>query len=262
MPIRFRQAHLSDSSDSDAVFAWMMWVVDMTDPFASMFKLNRAYYESIDGGEQMLRMLITFIHQKYPDIPVFVDCKRGDIDRTQEQYGKAHLRLDDADGMTYSPYMGKSTLASLVSSAHYGRKALVGLGRTSNPDAWEMQDVIVRGDRRYWEHIVDCIMTWSIELNVVKDAGVVMGAAYMTDATHAYSEHLKRCREIVGNRLWFMIPGIGAQKGLVEETVKAAFLGAGSVAINSSSGITNAEDPAGAAEKTRDEIRAASGILH
>ncbi len=258
MPARFK-VNVSNSSD---VFAWMMWVVNETVPFASMFKLNRAYYESIDGGEQMLRQLIASIHGMYPDIPVFVDCKRGDIDRTQAKYGQAHLGLDGAHGMNYNPYMGKSTLASLVSSAHCG-EALVGLGRTSNPDAWEMQDVIVRGNRRYWEHIVNCIMTWSIELNVVADAGVVMGAAYMTDdATHAYSEHLKRCREIVGNRLWFMIPGIGAQKGLVEETVKAAFLGAGSVAINSSSGITNAEDPAGAAEKTRDEIRAASGILH
>ncbi len=44
-------------------------------------------------------------------------------------------------------------------------------------------------------------------------------------------------KEIVGDRLWFLIPGIGTQGGFVGETVRTAYAGPGSIAINSSSEI-------------------------
>jgi orotidine-5'-phosphate decarboxylase len=78
------------------------------------------------------------------------------------------------------------------------------------------------------------------------------------------SRHLTRCREIVGDKLWFLIPGVGAQGGCVEETVRAAYCGPGSIAINSSSeidfasaGEDFAQAAAGKAEELRDQINAA-----
>ena len=119
-----------------------------------------------------------------------------------------------------------------------------------------------------WEFMAGTILKWAKELDVVADAGLVMAAAYKDprDPKKIFSFHLSQVRKIVGNELWFLIPGIGTQGGFVEETVRAAFTGPGSIAISSSSDITFAssdEDFAQAAamkaKELRDQIRAAGG---
>ncbi|MFH0890548.1 MAG: orotidine-5'-phosphate decarboxylase [Candidatus Liptonbacteria bacterium] len=257
IPIHFRkeagQAWVS-------VLLWMMWVVDQTAPYACMFKLQYAHWSAIDGGLEALQALVAYIHLRYPMIPVFLDCKNGDIDRTQRQYARAHFLLERVDGMNYNGYMGRSTLQALVDPNYPGR-ALVGLGRTSNPEAWEVQDRILQDGRHVWEAAVGDILHWSGEFGVLESAGVVMGAAHEdpSDASKIYAKHLVQARQIVGDALWFLIPGIGTQGGFVEETVATSFRGPGSIAINSSSGIILARDPAEAAGELREQIRAAGG---
>jgi orotidine-5'-phosphate decarboxylase len=154
-------------------------------------------------------------------------------------------------------------MAALVDKENLGR-ALVGLCYTSNPDARQVQDLWVPGattDGAYlWEYFAEWILQWAEELGVVENAGLVMAAAYRTkkDAREIYSRHLTRCREIVGNKLWFLIPGIGAQGGFIKETVRTAYVGPGSIAINSSSEIDFASagpDFAEAAAKKAMELR-------
>ncbi len=226
------------TSVADAVLLWMMRIVDATAPYALMYKPQHAHWSAIPGGLEALRTLIAYIHLKYPDIPVFMDCKRGDIDRTQQQYREAHFTLEGADGMNYNGYMGSDTLANLVDQNHLGR-ALVGLGRTSNPKAWAVQDRLLQDGRRVWEASVQDILDWSEEFGVINDAGVVMGAAHKdpNDPDKVYSQHLIRAREITGTRLWYLLPGIGAQEGFVKETILAAYQGRGTIAVGSSSAI-------------------------
>jgi hypothetical protein len=116
--------------------------------------------------------------------------------------------------------------------------------------------------------MAETILKWAKELGVVADAGLVMAAAYKDprDPEKIFSFHLSQVRKIVGNELWFLIPGIGTQGGFVEETIHAAFIGPGSIAISSSSDIifaSSGEDFAEAAarkaEELRDQIRAAGG---
>lgn len=236
-------------------FNWMQDVVDKTASCTSMFKPQHAHWEALPGGVATLKHLVKYIHATYPDIPVFMDCKRGDIDRTQQQYRVAHFDIEGADGMNYNGYMGRGTLEKLIDRKHPGR-ALVGLGRTSNSDAWEVQDRMGADGLTAWEFMVDRIYVWSKELGVLADAGVVMGAAHKNHNAPdgIYSAHLSRARELVGYDLWFLIPGIGTQGGFIEQTVKAAYVGPGSIAINSSSGIIFADAPAGAAEELRDSV--------
>ncbi len=250
------------STPDKAVFTWMNDIVHATAEFASMFKPQRAHWEAIPNGEVALRRLVEVIQLYYPDIPVFLDCKRGDIDRTQKQYREAHFTLDGVDGMNYNGYMGKDTLRSLIDPEHMGR-ALVGLGRTSNPEAWEVQDQQLKDGPCLWEFMVERIALWSQEFGVIENAGVVMGAAHKhpTDQERILSWHLSRARQIVGDVLWFLIPGIGKQGGAVEETVRASYRGPGSIAINSSSDIIFASSGNDFAEaaglkamKLRDEI--------
>lgn len=245
-----------------ALTTWMSHIVDATAPYASMFKPQRAHWEKIDDGIEAMRDVIDYIHLNHPEIPVFVDCKRGDIDRTQTHYREAIFTKDGADGMNYNGYMGSDTLKSLVDPAFLGR-ALVGLGRTSNPAAWEVQDRVLHDGRLLWEATVEDILNWSTQFGVLENAGVVMGAAHKhpDHPLLVYSSHLKRAREITGDKLWYLIPGVGTQGGFIEETVKAAYRGPGSIAINSSSGITNtsrgenfAEAAGEKARELRDEI--------
>ncbi|MFH1367321.1 MAG: orotidine-5'-phosphate decarboxylase [Patescibacteria group bacterium] len=242
---------------------WMCKIVDVTAGFVSLFKLQRAHYEAIINGESALRGITIHIHDKYPDIPVFLDCKRGDIGRTQERYRVAHFGVDMTDGMNFSPYMGKDCMEYLVDNKNYPGRAIVGLCYTSNPSAREVQDVRMEDGRYYWELIAEKTLKWAEDLGIVDNAGLVMAAAYEhpKGTGNISSYHLLRCREIVGDKLWFLIPGIGTQGGFIEETVKAAYTGPGSIAINSSSGIIFAsqdndfaEAAAQKAKELRDEI--------
>lgn len=235
---------------------WMKWVVDETAPYTSIYKPQRAHWEALLNGENQLRMVVNHIHENYPDIVVFLDCKRGDIDRTQERYRDTHFEIDLVDGMNFSPYMGKDTMEALVNKENLGR-ALVGLCYTSNPKARETQDVILANGERYWEFMAKTILRWSQELRVTENAGLVMAAAYdyPKGSGEVYSTHLRRCREIVEDLLWFLIPGVGTQGGFVQETIKAGFVGWGSIVISSSSGIIFAENPHKEAEKLHEEMK-------
>lgn len=255
------------TSDWSAVLIWMQETADATADVASMFKPQSAYWEAIDGGTKALNAFADYLVYKHPNVVRFLDCKRGDIDRTQSQYGKAHLDLQGFDGMNYNPYMGEATLKSLIDTNHMGR-GLVGLGRTSNKEAWAIQDLVQCDGRRLWEVVVQNILDWSTKFGVLADAGVVMGAAHRdpNDPAVISSQHLARARAIVHSYLWLLIPGIGNQGGFIEETIRAAFAGPGSIAVNSSSGIifaSQGQDFAEAARseaiRLRDAMRAAGG---
>jgi orotidine-5'-phosphate decarboxylase len=251
---------MSISKDWEKVLEHMAKIVDATAEHACMFKPQRAHYEAITNGEEALRQLIGYIHSNYPDTPVFLDCKRGDIDRTQKQYAKAHFELDDVDGINFNPYMGKDCMLSLVDPKYPGR-ALVGVCYTSNPGARQIQDLVLGtfdgAPVALWEQIAEFIVQWARESDlpgVLENAGLVMAAAYKKKGA-IYSEHLKKCREIVGDKLWFLIPGVGTQGGYAEETVNASFCGFGSIAVNSSSGIIFASQGNDFEERAAEEAK-------
>ena len=248
---------------ADEVNLWMKRIVDATADFASMFKPQSAHWEAIPGGVEALQDLVAHIHKDHPEVPVFLDCKRGDIARTQQQYRVAHFDNAGVDGMNFSPYMGKDCMAALVDKENLGR-ALVGLCYTSNPDARQVQDVLMADGRPSWEHYAEWILQWATELGVVENAGLVMAAAYEKPkkSGNVYSAHLTRCREIVGDKLWFLIPGVGTQGGFVKETVKCAYTGPGSIAINSSSEIDFASSGADFAQAAGQKARELRDLIN
>jgi uridine monophosphate synthetase len=79
--------------------------------------------------------------------------------------------------------------------------------------------------------------------------GLVIGATY--------PEVLKRVRRIVP-RMWFLLPGIGAQGGDLEASLRAGLTREGTgVLVNVSRGISQAADPGKAALEFRDRINEA-----
>jgi orotidine-5'-phosphate decarboxylase len=244
--------------DGEGFRMWMTKIALATGKYASMFKPQSAHWEAVSGGAEALKKMTEQIHAEFPGI-VFLDCKRGDIARTQKQYGVACFNNLGVDGMNFSPYMGRDCMAALVDKANLGR-ALVGLCYTSNPDAREVQDVRLADGRCFWEFIAERTLAWAEALGIVENSGLVMAAAYENPkgSGNVYSEHLTRCRQIVGDKLWFLIPGIGTQGGFIAETVRKAYVGLGSIAINSSSEIdfaSSGEDYAEAAAEKAKELR-------
>jgi orotidine-5'-phosphate decarboxylase len=237
---------------------WMKAIVDATAPYATMFKPQKAHWEAFVGGDYALAEVITYIHKRYPGIVVFEDCKRGDIGRTQERYRMSVFEFDGADGANFSPYMGRECMEYFVDQNHKER-SIVGLCYTSNPSAREIQNQKLESGEYLWEFIARRTLAWADELGVTENAGLVMAAAYEEEKGTGVikTDHLIRCREIVGDKFWFLIPGVGTQGGFAKETVAASFAGFGSIAVNSSSDInfaSSGRDFAEAAAKKAKEL--------
>jgi len=169
---------LRTSSDDEVpfgtIFRWMAEIIDATAPYSCMYKLQRAHYEAIPSGELALRAIVRYLRENYPEILIFLDCKRGDIGRTQARYRKAHFYLDNVDGINFNPYMGFDCMSGLVNEEIKSKgKAIVGLCYTSNPAAREIQDVRLHNGKFLWEYIAEKVLEWSEKLGVQENAGLV-----------------------------------------------------------------------------------------
>src|SRR5438445_118347 len=86
-----------DSSD----YSLLQKVVDDTHDLVAAYKINSAFFEAEGAtGWDSLKKLVKHIKQKYPDIPVIIDAKRGDIGNTNEAYVKAIFEDLGADATT------------------------------------------------------------------------------------------------------------------------------------------------------------------
>lgn len=243
--------HLTASS-------WMMEVVDATAPLTSMYKLQRAHYEAFPRGEHAMRSIITYIRARHPDVPIFVDAKRGDIDRTQRKYRSAIFDADGADGTNVSCYMGSTPFLNMFDPEHPER-AIVNLVYTSNPGAREIQEALMADGDPFWLFMAKKTLAWGAECGA-QNVGFVMAAAYERDG-NVYNDHLRRCRALDNGAVWYLMPGFGTQGGFVEASVQAAWTGWGSVAFSASSNISNKDDPGKAAEELHGQIADAIGAL-
>ena len=229
----------------DAIFEFCRDIVDATAPFACAFKPQIAHF-SAHRAEEPLERLIAHIHARHPGLPVILDAKRGDIGSTADQYAREAFERYRADAVTVNPYMGFDSLQPYL--AHAG-KGVVVLCRTSNPGGSDLQFLEVDGSPLY-EHVAQLAAgRW----NAGGQLALVVGATFPRE--------IERVRALVGD-MPLLIPGVGAQGGDVEATVRAGRTAAGTgMLINSSRAIIYAgggEDfaaaAAAAAQATRDLI--------
>ncbi|HKB48071.1 MAG TPA: orotidine-5'-phosphate decarboxylase, partial [Ktedonobacterales bacterium] len=191
-------------------------IIDATADLVCAFKPNSAFYEAYGPpGLRALVRTIAYIHARYPEVPVLLDAKRGDIGSTSRAYARAAFDAFDADAVTLHPYLGHKALAPFLERAD--RLSFI-LCRTSNPGADELQELRVRADGMpvagsdsgplYLTVAHQVASEWNVHGN----CGLVVGATY--------PEELRRVRAQVG-RLPILVPGIGTQGGDLEATVRA-----------------------------------------
>jgi orotidine-5'-phosphate decarboxylase len=231
----------------EAIFEFCRDIVDATAAYACAFKPQIAYF-SAQRAEPQLEQLIAHIHVRHPGVPVILDAKRGDIGSTAAQYASEAFERYQADAVTVNPYMGFDSLQPYLE--HRGKGVIV-LCRTSNPGGSDLQFLEAGGQPLYQTVARLAADKW----NASGQLGLVVGATFPRE--------IEVVRGLVGD-MPLLVPGIGAQGGDIEATVKAGRTAAGSgMLINSSRAIIYAgsgEDFAQAAglaaRHTRDAINA------
>ena len=241
-PAKF-PAHLKERPD--AIFEFCRAIVDATADMACAFKPQIAYFASARAEEQLER-LVAHVRAAHPAVPVILDAKRGDIGSTAEHYAREAFERYAAHAVTLSPYMGFDSIEPYLA---YPERGAFLLCRTSNAGGNDLQMLDVGGERVF-ERVARLVgSTW----NRNGQLGLVVGATF--------PDELARVRALVGD-LPLLVPGIGAQGGDVEASVKAGQTNAGTgMVVNSSRAILYAgkdEDFAAkartAAQATRDDI--------
>ena len=222
-------------------FEFNKYVIDATHDLVCAYKPNSAFYEALgDDGVRQLKDICDYINQKYPEIPIIFDAKRGDIGSTNNGYVEFAFEYLQADAITLHPYMGQKSLQPFLDQAD---KGCVILCQTSNEGADEFQSLETGGDKLYKTVAKAVAEKWNKNGNCL----LVTGATY--------PEELKEIREIIGDEMIFLVPGIGAQGGDLEATLKAGLNKQGKgLIINSSRAIIYSENPRQETENLRNQI--------
>jgi orotidine-5'-phosphate decarboxylase len=236
----------------EGIFEFCREIADATSDLVCAFKPQFAYFAS-QRAEAQLEKLIKYLKEKHPHIPVILDSKRGDIGSTADHYALEAFERYGADAITVNPYMGFDTIEPYLK--HAGKGVIV-LCRTSNPGGSDLQFLNVSPDGQpLYLHVAKLAAQ---EWNSSGQISLVVGATF--------PEEIAKVRAIVGE-MPLLIPGIGAQGGDIDATVKAGAIsnkpGTGMI-INSSrailyasSGSDFAEAARAVALSTRDALRTA-----
>jgi orotidine-5'-phosphate decarboxylase len=228
----------------DAIFTFCKAIIDATADTACAFKPQIAYFAALRAEDQ-LEAICAYLRDTYPQIPIVLDAKRGDIGATAEQYAREAFERYGADAVTVNPYMGSDSVAPYL---EWKDRGVIILCRTSNPGGSDLQFLKADGKPVY-QHVAQLVAE---KWNTNGQCGLVVGATFPSE--------LAQVRKIVGD-MPLLVPGIGAQGGDIEATVQAGRTtnGAGMM-INSSRAIlypkANAgEDFAQAARRVALETR-------
>lgn len=229
-------------------------IIEATLPYACAYKPQFAHYAA-EGRLDELRETFAYLRRVAGPRLTILDAKRGDIGNTAEQYAREAFEHYGADAVTVNPYLGGDTLEPFTREASRGVMVLC---KTSNPGSSELQNLeLAEGQPLFLEVARRAAHSW----NRMGNLCLVVGATY--------PEELSRVRALVAD-MPLLVPGIGAQGGDLEATLRAGLRSDGwGLLINSSRGILYASrgsDFADAAGKAAHELNQAclalqSGLL-
>jgi orotidine-5'-phosphate decarboxylase len=246
-----------------AVRSHCVALIDAAGPACVAVKPQLARFEAL-GAPGWAALEAVASHAREAGLLAIADGKRGDIDTSALAYARALMgALDtpfgtvcglDADMITVNPLMGSDALEPFVTTARESGAGVLVLVRTSNPGAADVEDLELAGGERVWERIaalVDALGSDCVGESGLSDVGAVVGATA--------PEHLVRARDLMPHAV-FLLPGVGAQGGRVEDLAPAFASGRAGGLIAASRSIVGAHlatggDPAGAARAEAERLR-------
>jgi len=211
-------------------------------------------------------------HARGAGLLVLADAKRGDVSVSAAAYAQALVGATatpfglvgglGADAFTANPLLGVDALQPLVDGARAAHAGVFVLVRTSNPGAADIEDLILaETGAPLWERLAQIVARLADGgppgRHGLSDVGAVVGATA--------PEHVARMRELMP-RAVFLLPGIGAQGGRVEDLAPAFAPGRAGGLISASRSIATAHEsgagpPASAARAEAERLRGAAWSL-
>ena len=243
--------HIPDLKETSAASAldFCLTLVKQTAPYAAAFKPNAAFFEVFGAeGWSALKQVIEAISEESKrlgsKIPVILDAKRGDIASTAEAYAQSSFEHLGAHCITLNPYLGHDSIEPFISNPENG---IFLLCKTSNAGSMDLQNVLVLptgsdSPMPLYNYVAHLAQKWNVNNNI----GIVVGA------THPKIMGMIRASV---PELWFLTPGVGAQGGELESTLRSGLRSDGKgLLIPISRGISRSSNPAKAAAEFRDQI--------
>ena len=232
-------------------------------------KLQLASFEALGAAGRLVLDAVA-VYARGTGLLVIADGKRGDIDVSARAYASALFGgLDSplgrfeglgADAATVNPLMGRDAIEPFIAAARREGAGVFLLVRTSNPGAADVEDLALAAGGAVWERLAALVAELG-EAGIgeagLSDVGAVMGATAPA--------HLRRARELMPGAV-FLLPGIGAQGGAVEDLAPAFQPGAAGGLVTASRSIAGAHrlhggSPAQAARAEAERLRAAAWTL-
>ena len=214
--------------EADPVFAFNKAVIDATADYAVAYKPNIAFYEAFGPkGWESLQKTMEYMPK---DVFTIADAKRGDIGNTAYKYAQTFFDPGCAgfnfDSVTVAPYMGHDSVEPFL---RFEDKWVILLALTSNPGGHDFQMTKSEDYIPLYERVMRLAQSWGSPEEMM----FVIGATR--------SDFLQKVREIAPDN-FFLVPGVGAQGGSLEDVAKYAMNSRVGLLVNSSRGIIYAGD--------------------
>lgn len=193
---------------SQTIIDYNNTIIENTKDKAISYKINFAFYEELGSrGFDIIEKALDIIPN---NIFTIADAKRGDIGNTSKSYAKSVFDYFKFDSITISPYMGEDSISPFL---EYEDKITFLLCLTSNKGSNDLQRLNIgkfsqklNSEMTLYQYVMDKYS----EMFNYQNIGFVVGATHPNE--------ILELRKL-NDKSVFLIPGIGAQGGDLENTL-------------------------------------------
>lgn len=216
--------HLLDTDDP--IYEFNKAIINATAKYCVAYKPNLAFYEAAGlEGWLAFEKTVAYIKQRFPEVFLIADAKRGDIGNTSEMYSHAFFNKLKMDAVTVAPYMGEDSVRPFLQKD----KWVILLALTSNKGSADFQLMKDAEGEALFEKVLKTSQQWASDEEMM----------YVIGATQ--DKLFERVRKIAPNH-FLLVPGIGAQGGNLEAVCKVGMNDTCGLLVNSSRAIIYADN--------------------
>ncbi|HIU55810.1 MAG TPA: orotidine-5'-phosphate decarboxylase [Candidatus Gallibacteroides avistercoris] len=224
----------------EPIFSFNKEIIDATADLCVAYKPNLAFYESLGvEGWMAFEKTVRYIKEKYPDIFIIADAKRGDIGNTSEMYARSFFDHLNIDAVTVAPYMGEDSVKPFLL---YPEKWVIVLGLTSNKGSQDFQLTADCNGERLFKKVMRVSQQWASDEQMMYVVGATQGRLF------------EDVRKIVPDH-FLLVPGVGAQGGSLQEVAQYGMNSQCGLLVNSSRQIIYADKSEAFAQVARQQAQ-------
>ncbi len=226
---------------------WSLDYVEAVAPYVICLKPNAGYFGNA-GERTMLKQIVT--HAKSLGLLTLVDTKIADIGSTSDAWMYDYAQLG-FDAITVAPYAGN--VEQMVEYAHERGLGVITMGLMSNPEYKTEMNFKDESGTPLWSSRAKRGLAAGVD-------GLVVGGTYTT-ADSEFIDFVELTKE---SEALYLVPGIGAQGGTVEDFLasgidaKRCMINSGRSVMFPSGSNSTPEDQAEAVKQLRDQFNGVS----